>query len=332
LKACSGSIQPGIRNQTWTTSFFALLLAIAFLSTSTSAQPTICNNQVLPAGNGGDLIVTGMCTVDGTAPSGTYLYKNVNIISSRMSNGTLLFKDAVINFWAESILVENNGSLVAGTPAAPIGTAGGQLTIHLYGKDQGTGSGASGGQGIICKTPVSSSVGPCGIPTTIWDSNTMSTVDPTSCTSSALPGGVNDCFYQYMPLDYDGGGPPVGYFGYKVLAVSYGGTLQLFGKKGASYGSVKPFSSETSWARLNSSVSAGATSLVLDRTVDWQAGDQIVLTTTDYLPGHSEQLTIQSVSTSNGVTTINTTAAVAYMHNGTTYDLRNVADTKGTTQ
>ena len=26
---------------------------------------------------------------------------------------------------------------------------------------------------------------------------------------------------------------PVGYFGYKVLALSYGGTLQLFGKKGA---------------------------------------------------------------------------------------------------
>jgi hypothetical protein len=48
-----------------------------------------------------------------------------------------------------------------------------------------------------------------------------------------LPGNVNDCFYSYMPLDYDGGGTTPGYFGYKVLAVSYGGTLQLYGKKGA---------------------------------------------------------------------------------------------------
>lgn len=318
--------------QAWTTRLLLLLLSMAFLSANAGAQPTICNNQVLPAGNGGDLLVTGMCTVDGTAPSGTYLYKNVNIISTGTSNGTLLFQDAVINFWAESILVENNGSLLAGTPGTPIGTAGGQLTIHLYGKDQGTGSGSSGGQGIVCKTPVSSTVGPCGVPSSIWNSNTMSMTDPTSCTQSSLPGTVTDCFYQYMPLDYDGGGPPYGYFGYKVLAVSYGGTLQLFGKKGATYHTVKPSTSSTSWARLNSNVTTGGTSLVLDRSVDWQAGDQIVLSTTDYLPGHSEQLTIASVSTSNGVSTITTTAGAAYAHNGTTYDLKAVPSGTGPDQ
>jgi len=100
-----------------------------------------------------------------------------------------------------------------------------------------------------------------------------------------LPGNVNDCFYAYMPLDYDGGGTTPGYFGYKVLALSYGGTLQLFGKKGATYSpSLLPSNSGTSWARLNKTIFKGNNTLVLDRAVDWQAGDQIVITTTDYLP------------------------------------------------
>ena len=51
--------------------------------------------------------------------------------------------------------------------------------------------------------------------------------------------------------------------------------------------------------------------MVLDRAVDWQVGDKIVLTSTDYLPGHAEQLTILAVSVSNGSTTL-TTTAVAY--------------------
>ena len=55
--------------------------------------------------------------------------------------------------------------------------------------------------------------------------------------------------------------------------------------------------------------------------MDWVANDQIVLTTTDYLPGHSEQFTIQSVSTSGGVSTITVTSPVQYPHNGTTYNL-----------
>ena len=72
--------------------------------------------------------------------------------------GSLTFSDAVIDFWAQSILVENNGSLIAGSPAHPIGTAGGLVTIHLYGKDQGT-----SGAGINCKTDVR-----CGVDPSIW--------------------------------------------------------------------------------------------------------------------------------------------------------------------
>ncbi len=275
------------------------------------ASTTTCTTGALPTGDGGDLIVnTGTCTVG----AGKYLYGNVNIYGG----GSLVFTDAKIDFWAKSILVEASGSLIAGTTAAPIGTAGGVVIFHLYGKDQGTAG--KGGQGIICQSPG----GTCGVPSSIWTSNTMSTMNPSSCTTSQLPGGVTDCFYQYEPLVFDGGGTTPGYFGYKVLAVSYGGTLHLFGKKGATYTTLLPSNSGTSWARLNSPLAAGGSSLVLDRAVNWVPGDQIVVTTTDYLPGHSEQLTIASVSVSKGVTAITTSNAAQYPHNGSTFSLSGV--------
>jgi cell migration-inducing and hyaluronan-binding protein len=302
--------------------FFAMLFGVA-IGQAASAQVTICATGALPPGTGGDLIVSGpgTCTVN----AGTYLYHNVNIILG----GTLLFTDAKIDFWAESILVENTGSLIAGKTFTPIGTAGGLVTFHLYGPDQGT-SGTA--QGIPCKTPG----GTCGVPTALWNSNSMNVLDPTSCVLAKdvngygqnLPGNVNDCFYAYMPLDYDGGGTTPGYFGYKVLAVSYGGTLQLFGKKGATYlPGLLPASSGTSWARLNQNAAAGATTLVLDRAVDWQANDQVVVTTTDYLPGHSELMTIQSVSTTKGTTTLTLAQGLAYSHNGQTLNIGSTVPT-----
>ena len=124
------------------------------------------------------------------------------------------------------------------------------MTIHLYGPDQGT-SGTA--QGIPCKTPMTGPVGPCGIPNAIWSSNIASQTDPTSCAQNALPGGVADRFYQYMPLDYDGGLDPPGYFGYKVLAVSYGERYRS-AKKGATYATLPASSSGTSWARLSKNV------------------------------------------------------------------------------
>ena len=59
-------------------------------------------------------------------------------ISSRAAS--LIFDEKVqgvnINFWAKGILIENGGSLTAGSPAAPFGSMSGTLTIHLYGADQ----------------------------------------------------------------------------------------------------------------------------------------------------------------------------------------------------
>ena len=258
-----------------------------------------CTGGPLAPGRGGDLEVTGPCSVSG----GTYQYRNVNIYGG----GALTFSDAVIDFWAQSILVENHGSLIAGSAAHPIGTAGGLLTIHLYGKDQG-----ASGAGIACKTDVR-----CGVDPKVW------TMNPSS--KAALPGGVNDYFYAYEPIDYDNADPNA-YFGYKVLGVSYGGTLNLFGAKGATYGSVPPSSSGKSWTRLNGSLVAGQTRLTLDRQVDWQAGDEIVITATDYLPRHSEHATIAHIKTGAGETQITLSTGVQYPHNGQVFPLDKVPE------
>src|SRR5262249_40677417 len=112
------------------------LLAVVFVLTAISqmcwADP--CPNGTLPPGTGQDIVISTPCNVGGQVPTGLYQYGNVNIIAG----GSLNFSDAKIDFWAKAILVENNGSLLAGT-TMPIGTAGGTLTIHLYGTDQGQG-------------------------------------------------------------------------------------------------------------------------------------------------------------------------------------------------
>ncbi len=230
-----------------------------------------CNGGAIAAGSGEDLLVKGACTVG----AGTYHYRNVNIIEP----GSLTFDDAVIDFWAYGIIVENKASLIAGSDTAPIGMAGGKLTIHLYGENQGV-----GGSGVLCKTPTSATVEVCGIPKTVWDSNGAS--------KQMMGDGSMDYFYQYKPLPQDDGDPNA-FFGYKVLAVSYGGTLNLYGKKGSTLpDNLMSDNSGMSWARLDGSVNKGATQLKIDREVDWETGDRIVVTTTDYLPGHSEVLEI----------------------------------------
>ena len=52
---------------------------------------------------------------------------------------------------------------------------------------------------------------------------------------------------------YDDGGNVKGFYGYKVLGLGYGGTLRLYGSKGATYPdtSVSSSNTGTSWVRLN---------------------------------------------------------------------------------
>ncbi len=262
----------------------AALLVVTMITAAPDALAVTCpsgGSQMLPkGGDGQDLEVTGTCVVD----AGTYSYGNVNIFGTDKTPATLKFRDAKITFSARSILVENYGFLLAGWSSMtngkprPIGRREGSvLTIRLYG--------AEGDEPIACKS------GPtCGVEAVIWNSNADPTKPPVK---SQLPGGP-DFFYNYdvMPLT-EGQGTP-SYFGTKVLAVSYGGTLRIFGKRGALYGSGDddPSNSGRSWRRLDESLVPGDDTLVVDGIVDWREDDHIVVTTTDYLPGHSEELII----------------------------------------
>ncbi len=304
------------------------------------ASGTLTPMAMPPLGTPLDLEVTGPCKV----PAGNYYYRNVNIYSTKMGSkaspvppgGTLTFQDATIDFWANSILVENGGTLRAGAaddgtepgplgcndPVKPFGCSGNTLTIHLFGAEDPN---KTKGVGIACKEG-----NHCGIPDGIWTSNPDVKPD-VKCAKDNLPGGgtdsgVSDCFYQYKPLNYDGGNSNA-YFGYKTLGISFGGSLQLFGAKGASYDAATngdASNSGTSWARLNADLAGGGTeqTLTLDRPVPtWKMGDQIVLTSTDYMPGHAEVLTLAADATGN---TITVTTAVQYAHVGHTYKLDKV--------
>lgn len=237
-----------------------------------AAETDTCQLGRLTPGDGTkDLLISARCDV----PAGVFLYQNVNIIK----NGVLVFADTggETHFWAKSILVEKDGLILAGTTKTPFGTNKGVLTIHLYGSDADK-------TGITCRSPQqTSSDPPCGIDKAVWDSNGGSQV--------TLPGDVKDRFYQYT--NHDNAQGETGFFGRKVFAVSYGGTIELFGKKGATYkDKVDNWDSGTSWVRLKNDKDATKTTIFLDRDVDWEAGDRIVVTTTDYLPGHSEELQI----------------------------------------
>jgi hypothetical protein len=312
-------------------SFFcvSLLLFVMIFSGRALAATVPCDDTKghhLPTGDATtDLAVTGPCEV----VAGAYTFHSVNIytLPSAMSGGSLSFDDAKIDFYAENIVVEGGGSLVAGSNSEPIGTAGGAVTIHLWGK--------AADPGVTCKSTN------CGVPSTIWNTNPRMMppmLRPTAdCNFSTLPGNTSDCFYSYEALDpSDQATNPTAYFGHKVLAVAYNGALQLFGKKGATYAgrelsTCKENDSSctgTSWGRLQGSVKPGVKSLVVDGEVDWQSGDHIVITSTDYLPSHAEELIVDGTPTVNGTTTTvpfvnadQTISGLEWPHNGHKFDL-----------
>jgi hypothetical protein len=293
---------------------FVTMALSMFCGTSGFAAPNCNSSAYLPAGDGSDVIVDGPCKVSLSGNStGVFKYGNVNIIP----NGQLIFEETSnvatkqIHFWAKSILVENYGSLIAGAPDAPFGLGGTTLLIHLWGSEGSTDAEKFGGLGAICKTPatfevpdpenpknkitVQSVAGHCGIPTSLWKD------------SSTLPVGkinigtrLQDDFYPYDPLPFDDAIDPVtntpGYFGRKVLGVSYGGSLKLFGTNGNL--TLLSTLSGRSWGRLKGNIIKDDTSRKLTVEFDsatgptWRAGDRIVVTTTDYLANHSEELEI----------------------------------------
>jgi hypothetical protein len=303
-------------------------LALTVLSPWAAAATDMCTGGILDGGNKGtppDLVITNMtCTVDGT--HGPYYFHNVYVFGSGNQTGTLMFNDATMDFYAENILVQNNGALLATGIGA--GNDGHVLTIHLYG--------AQSDPGVTCKQIVDGNLTDdptCGVPLVVWNSNLglvmkdMQHRYPKTCLTVSqiipgdpdlrLPGGVDDCFYKYDVFDTnDVSGA---YFGHKVLALSYGGTINLSGYKGAQGGDDgNPAVTGSSWMRLNATLKGGENSLTVSgMPSDWQPNDNIVVTTTDYLPGHAEQLEVASVSGS----TVNLNGSVKNPHWGQTYSL-----------
>jgi hypothetical protein len=318
-----------------------------------------CGGGILPAGdpaNPHDLLIKGItCRVDGTKTvagakdNGIYVYRNVNIVNG----GTLVFSDAAIDFHAHSILVERGGTLSAGADS-PIKN---KLTIYLWGgpnsKTQ-TWSTTDLNPSVTCKSDSDPNVSTCGIPSDVWNSNPgmamrkmpmpgtpckkaseVAAKDPFKPGSTfALP--VDDCFYQYDVID--AGSEAGAYFGRKVLAVSEGGNLMLRGAKGIRDTTVDncptedvpsgggfiekcPADSGTSWVHLSTTLKGGESAFDVDRAVPtWAKYDHIVVTTTDFLPGHSEELEIVSVTAnSNGTSHIVVKGTVNFPHVGDAY-------------
>lgn len=268
--------------------FSSLLVLLLFL---VSLTPSMALAVDCPKGDSSNDLVVFATAVHIPAGS-TCTYRFINIYGG----GSLILDDdgnsqTKTHLWAKSILVEKDGTLIAGSEDVPFRS---NLTIHLYGSNQDP-------DAILCKTNDEKKSIYCGVPANDW--------------------GHGDFFaYDNLPdelVKVDK--PSITFFGRKVLAVSYGGTLQLFGAKGMTKGALTD--GGKSWARLNANAAKGSTTITIDRAVDWAVGDEIVITTTDFLPSHSEQRKITAISSSGSGTVITLDKPLTYPHNGSAYDL-----------
>ncbi len=287
-----------------------------------------------------DLKVDGPCFVTDTIKQGNksliYVFHNVNIING----GMLMFVDGQdIDFYAESILVEYKGLLQAGA-ASQAASFKSRLTFHLWG--------GADDDGIQCQSPLGPEGAPCGIPDKLWKANVqmsmnMNMPNPPAPTppknADCAPSDVDkygqflpkgDCFYQYEIFDAkDKAANKPAYFGHKVLAVSFGGSLQLFGSEGTTYrvgdcnpsdptNECNPANTGTSWRRLTAVDGKTLTLNHPENAIQWKQGDHVVVTTTDYLPGHSEEVVLEKDSINNKIYLTN---PLVYPHNANTYPL-----------
>ncbi len=332
-------------NNIWAVAVTAIFTTLAITGLVSPVSAIECNSSHhLLQSEGGqnvDLKVNGPCFVTDTIQHGNslvYIFHNVNIVSG----GMLMFVDGTdIDFYAESILIEYMGLLQAGSQSQA-GSFKSRLTFHLWGSD------TENNPGIECQSALGPNGEPCGIPTDLWANNTQMAshmnmpmpsppVPPKNAPCKAsdetkygqfLPRG--DCFYQYEILDSADkrAGRPA-YFGHKVLAVSFGGSLKLFGSEGTTYltgtcnpndptNECNPANTGSSWRRLTK---VDGTTLTLNHPespVQWKAGDHVVVTTTDYLPRHSEEVILQQDAANSNIVL---TSPLAWPHNTKTFPI-----------
>src|SRR5262245_45210647 len=117
-----------------------LLVGALLIAGAARAQQNPCPVGALPYINLTPVVIDKDCHVYG----GGYVYADINIVAG----GSLIFHEVTTPptvFNARSIIIENGGKLIAGSPTAPYG---GHLQIILWGSDQGV-----SGQGAVCKSP-----------------------------------------------------------------------------------------------------------------------------------------------------------------------------------
>ena len=320
------------------------------LPTGCSAT-TLLDPPDLAGGVPQNLVVDSLMCVRACGETQPYVFDHVTLVDG----GTLLFIDppagaeqTVIDFRISSLLIQQGGTLTAGSSSAPFGANGGHLKIGLWGDDPTNQGKTTSTAAIHCKVPKTGSDGmtsyvdgPC-FPAELTASPHYCTggdpSDPCNDTTKPTPVGDNARFEGYGDLPYDNpqGHDDAGvFFGYKVLAVSYGGSLELFGAKGVAGPDDSADSctaptdptvveqwaalSNSSWARLDAHAKPQDTVLVLDRAVDWAAGDSLVVATTDWHPSNSEEVKISTVSADGKTITLD--SGLATGHFGTIYQV-----------
>src|SRR4030095_5841083 len=180
---------------------------------------------------------------------GTYTFPGfVNIIENRTNRTQggiyIVDKGQVVDLRFPAMLSEKGGTLQAGSACDPFGKMGGKLTIGIFGTDPSDeGRVPSPSPGIKCKTAPNSQPYPCFPATPAFApdkySCTQATDDPCGSTAPPptptgtpikwpYPPSNNYLSEEYRNLNFD----PTS-FGYKVLGVSYGGALNLFGYNSA---------------------------------------------------------------------------------------------------
>merc|ERR1711893_372872 len=96
----------------------------------------------------------------------------------------------------------------------------------------------------------------------------------------------------------------------------YDPAMPIYGKKsiGVRYGTLDMHGVEKkSWTDLDSTISPGATQLTLVELVDWEAGDTIMVTSTNYNQWEAELREITDVDNSDGEKSI-VTVSKAFSH------------------
>ncbi len=220
------------------------LASIVFLPGAREARGAGCEDFVpqgctrVKAGDKIDSVIKNKCYVFDENSTGTYVFDKINVLDG----GRIYFVDPgkgkTIDFRVTAMLVERGGSSRRAPPTCPIGKQGGKLEIGLWGDDptaQGTKTPPPNQAGIQCMTNPAGGADPkhdlrC-FPSNDYAQGHYCTKDGDDPCSDPTPPAVepkNKLLEPYGKLNFDDNP-----WGYKVIGVAYGGTLALYGYKGA---------------------------------------------------------------------------------------------------